>query len=166
MSELAAARLRTSGSGRLPADEAARLPDRLLDAATSMFLVHGYARASMEAIARAAGASTKTIYSRYRNKDEILAATIRRLVDRTLPPLLEELEDDADATEPRILLAAIASRLVKLVTTEDKAWEMTALTCKLGGYQGAYRGPAGQTMVFITFGEVQLQKQKQRGNPR
>ena len=50
----------------------------------------------------------------------------------------------------------------KLVTTEEKAWEMTALTCKLGGYQGAYRGPAGQTMVFITFGDVKLQKQKQK----
>ncbi|HKU95202.1 MAG TPA: TetR/AcrR family transcriptional regulator [Vineibacter sp.] len=119
MSELEVTRLRTGGSGRLPAEEAARLPDRLLDAATAMFLAHGYAKASMEAIARAAGASTKTIYSRYRNKDEILAATIRRMVDRTLPPLLEELENDADTTEPRTLLATIAARLVTLVTTED-----------------------------------------------
>ena len=54
----------------------------------------------------------------------------------------------------------------KMVTTEEKAWEMTALTCKLGGYQGAYRGPAGQTMVFITFGDVQLQKQKQKQKRR
>lgn len=119
MSEAVMARLRTTGSGRLPAEEAARLPDRLLDAAAAMFLTHGYAKASMEAIARAAGSSTKTIYSRYRNKDEILAATIRRLVDRTLPPIIEELENDADATEPRAFLTTVAARLVSLVMTKE-----------------------------------------------
>jgi hypothetical protein len=46
----------------------------------------------------------------------------------------------------------------KMKTTEDKAWEFAALTCKLGGLQGAYRGPAGRTMVFITFGEVKLSR--------
>jgi hypothetical protein len=46
----------------------------------------------------------------------------------------------------------------KMEMTEDKAWELAALTCKLGNHQGAYRGPAGPTMVFITFGEVKMQK--------
>ncbi len=48
----------------------------------------------------------------------------------------------------------------KLNITEEKAWELAALTCKLGNDQGAYRGPAGPTMVFITFGEVTLEKQQ------
>ena len=48
----------------------------------------------------------------------------------------------------------------KLNITEEKAWELAALTCKLGNDQGAYRGPADQTMVFITFGEVTLEKQR------
>jgi hypothetical protein len=47
----------------------------------------------------------------------------------------------------------------KLVITEEKAWELAALTCKLGDNQGVYRGPAGATMVFITFGEVTMEKQ-------
>jgi hypothetical protein len=42
--------------------------------------------------------------------------------------------------------------------TEDDAWAMAALAVKLCGSQGAYRGPAGDTKVFMTFGEVQLQK--------
>ena len=46
----------------------------------------------------------------------------------------------------------------KLSTTEEKCWEFAALTCKLGNDQGVYRGPAGDTMVFIAFGEVKLQK--------
>ena len=48
----------------------------------------------------------------------------------------------------------------KLEITEDKAWELAALTCKLGNFQGAYRGPAGATMVFITFGEVTMAKKR------
>jgi hypothetical protein len=42
--------------------------------------------------------------------------------------------------------------------SEAEAWEMTALAVKLCNEQGAYRGPAGQTLVFIAFGEVQLSK--------
>ena len=46
----------------------------------------------------------------------------------------------------------------KWVGTEDEAWAMAALAVKLCGAQGAYRGPAGATYVFITFGEVKLSK--------
>jgi hypothetical protein len=46
----------------------------------------------------------------------------------------------------------------KIATTEDKCWEFTALACKLCNDQGAYRGPAGATMVFITFGSVKVGK--------
>jgi hypothetical protein len=44
----------------------------------------------------------------------------------------------------------------KWVSTEDDAWAMTALAVKLCGEQGAYRGPASATYVFIAFGEVTL----------
>jgi uncharacterized protein DUF6882 len=46
----------------------------------------------------------------------------------------------------------------KWVGTEDDAWSMVALGVKLCGEQGAYRGPAGATHVFIAFGEVMLSK--------
>jgi hypothetical protein len=42
--------------------------------------------------------------------------------------------------------------------TEEDAWAMTALAAKLCGAQGAYRGPAGATYVFMTFGQVQLKE--------
>jgi hypothetical protein len=54
----------------------------------------------------------------------------------------------------------------KLQCSEAEAWEFTALACKLGGGQGGYRGPAGQTLVFMTFGEVNLSKPEgTRGGP-
>lgn len=41
---------------------------------------------------------------------------------------------------------------------EDKAWQLTALACKLNEAQGAYRGPVGPTELFMTFGNVRLTK--------
>jgi len=46
----------------------------------------------------------------------------------------------------------------KWVGTEDDAWAMVAVSVKLFRKQGAYRGPAGATYVFIAFGEVVLSK--------
>ena len=46
----------------------------------------------------------------------------------------------------------------KWVGTEEEAWAMAALAVKLCGKQGAYRGPAGATKVFMVFGEVVLTK--------
>ena len=46
----------------------------------------------------------------------------------------------------------------KWVGTEDDAWAIVAVTVKICGEQGAYRGPAGATLVFIAFGEVELTK--------
>ena len=40
--------------------------------------------------------------------------------------------------------------------TEEDAWAMAALACKLCNAQGVYRGPAGVAGVFMTFGEVVL----------
>lgn len=46
----------------------------------------------------------------------------------------------------------------KFACTEDDAWLLTALACKLCGAQGAYRGPADSTFIFMTFGAVSIQK--------
>jgi hypothetical protein len=46
----------------------------------------------------------------------------------------------------------------KLSCTEEEAWQFAALACKLCEAQGAYRGPSGPTLVFMTFGTVSLSK--------
>lgn len=38
--------------------------------------------------------------------------------------------------------------------TEEDAWEMAAIAAYLCEAQGAYRGPAGTTFVFITYDEL------------
>ena len=44
----------------------------------------------------------------------------------------------------------------KVECTEQQAWVFTAVALYLCGAQGAYRGPAGTTMVFMTFGEMTI----------
>jgi hypothetical protein len=55
------------------------------------------------------------------------------------------------------------NRIAKLTSDEwfcqeEDAWQMTALACKLCEAQGGYRGPAGTTFVFMTFGKVELSR--------
>jgi hypothetical protein len=43
--------------------------------------------------------------------------------------------------------------------TEVDAWAMTAVANRICESNGAYRGPAGSTYVFMTFGVVQICKE-------
>lgn len=44
----------------------------------------------------------------------------------------------------------------KWTGTEEDAWAMTALAVKLCDARGAYRGPGGTTLFFMTFGDVKI----------
>lgn len=61
----------------------------LLDAAIEVLSEVGYDRLTVGAVCERAGASTKTAYRRWRNKDELLAAVLRRAVDRELGTVVD-----------------------------------------------------------------------------
>ncbi|MBC7856885.1 MAG: hypothetical protein IAF94_25930 [Pirellulaceae bacterium] len=46
----------------------------------------------------------------------------------------------------------------KWTGTEEDAWAMAALAVKLCGSEGAYRGPSGNSYVFITFRDIKIGK--------
>ena len=106
------------GPGRLPAEEAARIDDRLLDAATELFFAHGYERTTMEGVARAAGASTKTLYARYNGKAELLLAAIRHYLARAIPATAEA-EAAPDGLSARATLRALAWRLARVSSSPE-----------------------------------------------
>jgi TetR/AcrR family transcriptional regulator, mexJK operon transcriptional repressor len=99
--------------GRPSAADAAALPQHLLDAALQVFIESGYARASMDAIARAAGTSRKTLYARHANKAEVLAAVVGRLLDSALAPHQVHAAQSA-SHDPREVLLQIARELADL----------------------------------------------------
>ncbi len=100
--------------GRLPAEEAAKVQDRLLDAALALFNEKGYAKTSMEEIARRAGASTKTLYARFEGKPDLLQALVMRLVETTLATVGHATPE----REPRAFLIALGT---EIVTNMNKA---------------------------------------------
>lgn len=55
-------------------------------------------------------------------------------------------------------LPAYTTRKVRC--TEDQAWDHAAVANRLAGTSGVYRGPSGPTLVFMTFGEVRLEKKQ------
>lgn len=77
------------------------------------------------------------------------------------PSVPEPLRDHAKAAREfgeQNNLPKFTERVV--ACSEYEAWEFTAVACRLAGANGAYRGPAGEALVFMTFGEVRLSKKK------
>ena len=100
---------------RAQASEATR--SQLVDAASTLFVRDGYARVSVRDIASACGLTIGAIYSRFRNKADLLVAAIEERVrtdmegdrqyatKRVLPDLASEA--DADQSLERILFANV-----------------------------------------------------------
>ncbi|HVA13180.1 MAG TPA: TetR/AcrR family transcriptional regulator [Stellaceae bacterium] len=81
--------------GRPTRHEAAALGDKILDAATALFLSRGFGATSIEAIARRARISKRTFYHRFADKAELYRAVVQRLLQRWLPPFEAALDTPA-----------------------------------------------------------------------
>ena len=77
-----------NGPGR-PKDLAKR--QAILDAAKTLFLSHGYANTSMDAVAAEAGVSKLTVYSHFTDKETLFSAAVMAKCEEQLPPLFFEL---------------------------------------------------------------------------
>lgn len=121
-------------TGRPSAEEAAQLPARLLDAAQAVFVEKGYARATVEDVAKAAGISRKTVYTRYANKDDILAAVIDRILDAALP------SPEVDRASPT--LAQDARTALRRIAADAAALSMRP---EVAGLNRLIMAEAGQT---------------------
>lgn len=73
-------------AGRPPKNETERIRDKILDVATVLFFAEGYGAASIEAIARRARVSKRTIYHRFQDKPAVFRAVVHRIVERLRPP--------------------------------------------------------------------------------
>jgi len=80
--------------------------ERILDAATAMFLQDGFGGASLERIAEAAGAGKATLYSRYSGKEALFAEVVKRTCERSLHLVFEAPQS-----------VALAPRLVSVTQT-------------------------------------------------
>src|SRR5580698_1214878 len=91
----------------------------LISAATRVFLREGYGLASIDKVASEAGVSTRTIYERFKNKADLLAAVITRLVDRDMETVLATAE--LDRLDPKDALTAIAHAITSRARDPEAA---------------------------------------------
>jgi AcrR family transcriptional regulator len=81
-----AARAPARHGGRPPRAAALELRERILEAATGLFLTEGYGSTSIEAVARRAGISKRTFYHRFDDKAALFAAVVHRIIEQARPP--------------------------------------------------------------------------------
>jgi AcrR family transcriptional regulator len=121
--------------GRPSLTASAELSERILDAATNLFLVHGYGATSIEAVARRARVSKRTFYHRFENKPVLFGAVVHRIILRLRPPadapLLEggDLESMLRGLARLILRAALsppAIALHRLIVAESARFPQLA----------------------------------------
>jgi AcrR family transcriptional regulator len=78
--------------GRPTQEEAAQLEERLRHAAVDVFIENGYEATSMEAVARAASITKRTLYARYADKNALFADAVVWALTlyhaRDLPPAM------------------------------------------------------------------------------
>src|SRR5277367_928733 len=72
--------------GRPSRADALRLRDRILVAATELFLLEGYGSTTIEAVAARAGISKRTFYDRFDDKAQLFAAVVHRIIEHIRPP--------------------------------------------------------------------------------
>ncbi len=95
---------------------------QILDAARGLFLVHGYAHTSTEAVRREAGVSKETLYRYYRTKEELFADVLLRMTLEHLPKPLqldETLAHGADRTQLRRVLRLVVQEIIKVMMQPD-----------------------------------------------
>jgi AcrR family transcriptional regulator len=121
-------RRKPSLGGRPSRTASLELRDRILEAATELFL-EGYGAASIEAVATRAGVSKRTFYHRFKDKAALFAAVVHRIIEQIRPPanvpLLEgaTLQDILERLAELILRAALAPKAIalhRLVTAESQ----------------------------------------------
>lgn len=89
-----AAGRRARAAGRPSVRDAERIGESLMDAALAVFIECGYAGASMEAIARAAGVTKRTLYRHAPSKSGLFVEVVERLARRAGAPALDRIQGE------------------------------------------------------------------------
>jgi TetR/AcrR family transcriptional repressor of mexJK operon len=105
--------------GRPSRQQAAQLGERILDAATHLFLSHGYGATSIEAVARRARISKRTFYHRFPDKPALFVAVVHRIIEglrrpADIPLLEGDLHEILRRLAGLILHAALSPQAIAL----------------------------------------------------
>lgn len=108
---------RTTPEGKGPDSLKSRGDRRelILDVASEVFVVEGYAATSMSSIAAKLGGSKGTLYNYFKSKEELFEAYVQRHCEFHRGQVGELLKEEGDA---RTVLTAFAKRYLRVFTSE------------------------------------------------
>ncbi|WP_208321905.1 TetR/AcrR family transcriptional regulator [Paramicrobacterium chengjingii] len=118
MSRAATSQIQYAQAQGRPEKRSAPKHTAILSAATDVFMREGYARASVDAIARAANVGKQTVYGHFGDKQRLFLAVVRHAHDSNA---LDPAEVITDSGNPAIDLTAAAKRIIHAVTTPEVA---------------------------------------------
>jgi AcrR family transcriptional regulator len=101
--------------------------EQLIDAALEVILDRGYARISIEAIARTAGITRPVVYDHFPDLNRLLHAVIEREERISLEQLGQVVPDDPSGQAPGELLARGVSRFLEAVVSRPATWRIILL---------------------------------------
>ena len=94
------------------------LTERLLDAAAEVFVEYGYEKAAVTDVARRAGATTGAIYSRWRDKNEMMVVALDHLFQQITPD--ERMKNlGVSGKSATSIIATWGANLLKADKTQD-----------------------------------------------
>src|SRR5271165_1215273 len=129
-------------SGRPSRADALLLRERILKAATELFLDGGYGSTTIEAVAARAGVSKRTFYDRFDDKSVLFAAVVHRIIEHIRPPAEVPLLAGADLPSVLRRLAGLILRaalspqgiaLHRLIAAESVRFPQLALAVENEG---------------------------------
>ena len=108
---------------------------RIIRAAEELFKKCGFRGVTMEAVARDAAVSKATLYSRFRNKDELFLAVCSRMADLTSRVFGDALAAPGQAVDQRVLSAVLAKHRLTftLVRSSPHAEDLFTRKAQLAG---------------------------------
>jgi AcrR family transcriptional regulator len=96
----------------------------VLDAALALFVERGYAGASMDAIAQAAGVTKPVVYECYPSKEELFKALLEREEKRLLEAVTAALPDQVRVEGVQDLLVNAFTALLTAAATAPDSWRV------------------------------------------
>jgi TetR/AcrR family transcriptional repressor of mexJK operon len=93
----------------------ARKRRAILDAATTLFLRHGYRGTSMDEIAAVAEVSKQTVYKHFADKESLFSEIVVGTVEEVARPVHDEVLELQDSGDLEVDLRRLARRLLRMV---------------------------------------------------
>ncbi len=150
--------------GRPSPREAEQLGEKILDAATALFLEEGYGATSIEAVANRARISKRTFYHRFPDKRALFGAVLRRITQKLRPPgglplfegaTLEEVLERLAKIMVRAAVRPEALALYRLIVAESRRFpELAGAMTEEGSTAEVMKGIASHLAADAEIGRM------------